>query len=280
VPRRRQSWVVSPGERRVLGQIVEPAALGDGRVFVDGHRQTDPGLKVAAGSRIDVHRARSADEPVRLLEQRSGLIAAYKPAAIATEPDRQGARGSLVHEVARLVGCKPSELHAASRLDVGVSGVVVLVRAPARAPAESERRYVAIAACPPGAGAGVWSSAVGARGRARPASSRFAVLGQVETGATLLVLEPVTGRAHQLRIHAARAGAPLLGDRAHGAGGRVVLPTGEVVEPGRIALHALRVRIDGWEVIAPVPERLLELWGALGGDPGDFAPALEKELGS
>jgi 23S rRNA pseudouridine1911/1915/1917 synthase len=277
--RRRQRWIVAD-EGRTLGELAERGALRDGRVFVDGRRQTDPDARLAAGSSIDVYPARVSDEPVRILGERGGWIAAYKPAAIASEPDRQGARGSLLHEVADRIGCTPGELHAASRLDVGVSGVTLIVRKPAQAPAESHRRYVAIAAQAPSPERGNWSAAIEARGRPRAASTRYAVLSRVESGAALLVLEPVTGRAHQLRIHAARAGAPLLGDRAHGHAARLVLASGQVIELERILLHALRLRVDDWEIVAPVPERLLEVWSAVGGAVGDFGLALETELGS
>jgi 23S rRNA pseudouridine1911/1915/1917 synthase len=279
-PRRRQSWVVGPGDRRALGDHVDPASVRDGRVFVDGRRRTDPGYCPLPGSSIELRAARSFEDPVRILAERAGLIAAYKPAAIATEPDRQGSRGSLVHEVARMIGCQPAELHAASRLDVGVSGVSLIVRKPARAPADSERRYVAIAAATPSPQRGTWTSPIEAGGRTRDASTRFAVLGRVASGAVLLALEPITGRAHQLRIHAARAGAALLGDRAHGHSARLVLAGGGVVELERIFLHALRLRVDGWEVVAPVPDRLREIWACVGGEAGDFALALETELAS
>jgi len=61
----------------------------------------------------------------------------------------------------------------------------------------------------------------------------------------LLAVEPQTGRTHQIRIHAAHAGAPLLGDRDYGGPVRTTLPNGRVVALARIALHAARVTVPG-----------------------------------
>ncbi len=80
----------------------------------------------------------------------------------------------------------------------------------------------------------------------------------------------LTGRTHQVRVHAAHAGAPLVGDRTYGGPVRVASATGRVHEPGRIALHALRVAVPGpgaepLVAVAPVPAGMAELWSSLGG---------------
>ena len=82
-------------------------------------------------------------------------------------------------------------------------------------------------------------------------------------GATVCELEPETGRKHQLRIHAALAGHPILGDRRHG---------GEVgLRWPRLALHAARLALNHpvtgeachWE--CPLPKDLEPLWHAVTG---------------
>lgn len=51
--------------------------------------------------------------------------------------------------------------------------------------------------------------------KGQPALTRFRVLGRGE-GRTWLALEPVTGRTHQLRLHCAASGFPILGDTIYG----------------------------------------------------------------
>src|SRR6185437_6760690 len=60
--------------------------------------------------------------------------------------------------------------------------------------------------------------------------------------------------------------------------GRVTLPSGRVLELRRVALHAARVvvpdaRGEPRELRASVPDELLGLWTALGGDPGAWEDA-------
>ncbi|MBL8765466.1 MAG: insulinase family protein, partial [Phycisphaerae bacterium] len=104
---------------------------------------------------------------------------------------------------------------------------------------------------------------------ALPAASRVAVA--ATHGAYLaLALAPETGRTHQLRVHAAAAGVPLVGDRIYGGPGRITTSTGAVRVPGRIALHCARVDIGlpGGHVSAssPIPPELAELAAFLGLD--------------
>jgi 23S rRNA-/tRNA-specific pseudouridylate synthase len=91
-------------------------------------------------------------------------------------------------------------------------------------------------------------------------------------GAAVLALAPVTGRTHQIRVHASNAGVPLVGDVAYGGAARLTLASGRVIAPGRVALHAARVvvpdeRGEPMVFAAPVPTELVELWSSLGGEP-------------
>jgi 23S rRNA pseudouridine955/2504/2580 synthase/23S rRNA pseudouridine1911/1915/1917 synthase len=81
-------------------------------------------------------------------------------------------------------------------------------------------------------------------------------------------LEPHTGRTHQLRLHMAHLGAPLLGDRLYGGALRV-LDRGAVLVLSRIALHARSVEIPGLlpYLEEPVPAELRRIWSVLGGAP-------------
>lgn len=55
--------------------------------------------------------------------------------------------------------------------------------------------------------------------KGQPALTRFSVLGRAG-GRTWLALEPVTGRTHQLRVHCAESGFPILGDTIYGTAPR------------------------------------------------------------
>ena len=125
-------------------------------MFVDRKRASAESERVPPGATVELYPPRRADEPIAILAVHDGLVFAGKPAGLATEPDHAGA-DCLVARVERLLGAEPGGLHALSRLDVGVSGVVTLARdAVARALVEElrattrfARRYVAIASAPP-----------------------------------------------------------------------------------------------------------------------------------
>lgn len=301
---RARVWVVEAGEHPPLCDVLDRlgyarAALDEGRVFVDGRRVREAGFGLEPGQRVELYPARRGGAGVEVLDERDGLLAALKPAGLPTEPDHHGL-DSLRARVARIAGLEEARLHALSRLDVGVSGVVLLASSPAaRRHAEAVRkrgallrRYVGIAERPPRPGQGCWNEPIGTAGRGRMrvaggrdgarAETRYALVGEGSTGArsvgrgahalepALLAFEPRTGRTHQIRVHAAHAGAALLGDRLYGGPPSLALPGGRVIEVGRVALHAAWVELPDqrnrlWRVAAPPPGDLLELWLDLGG---------------
>jgi len=67
---------------------------------------------------------------------------------------------------------------------------------------------------------------------------------------TLLLLQPLTGRTHQLRVHLSWIGFPILGDRLYGKP-----DTNEQIWP-RLALHCHRIIVDGVAITAPPPPEL------------------------
>jgi 23S rRNA-/tRNA-specific pseudouridylate synthase len=304
-------WIVRPGDGRTVGAILaragaDAAAVGEGRVFVGRRRVRAADEAVREGDEVNVAAPRAeAAASARILLHEDDLVAADKPAGIPTIADHGGAAHALVALVARAVGVDEARVHPTSRLDRDVSGVVVFALSPAaaerlkRARAEGayERRYVALATRAPHPDRGTWDAPIG---RARDprlravqgrdpvvASTRYALVATApadgapaapvaERGApraAMLAVGPVTGRTHQIRVHAAHAGCPLLGDRDYGGPARVTLPTGRVLEPRRIALHAARVVVPGADgrprtLLSAVPDELRALWDALGGAPG------------
>jgi 23S rRNA-/tRNA-specific pseudouridylate synthase len=289
-------WVVRPGDgttvRDVLARSgVDVQAVRDGRVFVGRRRVRFDEEPVREGDELSVAVPRQAFAGrVRLLVREGDLVAADKPAGVPTIADHEGAAHSLVALVARETGLDPSRVHPTSRLDRDVSGVVFFALtkeaarrlAQARVEGRYERRYVGVASRFPGAREhGTWNAPIGrARdprlrtvgGRdATHAETLYAVLARAAGGPALLAVRPLTGRTHQIRVHAAHAGAPLLGDRSYGGPARVTLPNGTVLETDRIALHAARVVVPGERGVplvatAPVPGSMRGLWSSLGGD--------------
>jgi 23S rRNA pseudouridine955/2504/2580 synthase/23S rRNA pseudouridine1911/1915/1917 synthase len=295
-PRAGVRWIVDEASPRTLGEVLialgEPAhdALIDGRVFVARRRAIDLAQALDLGDLVEVYPERpDRERRVRLLGEANGLYVFEKPPELPTEPDRTGSVLTMRALAARELGFREDHLHAANRLDVGVSGLVLFALGRAgqkhvvklRERAAIRRRYLAIATRAPEPIRGTWSTAVDRR----KAETRYSLVRCAESEdaatpdglgmrAALLALEPVTGRTHQLRVHAERAGAPLLGDRAHGGPARVILRDGRVKELDRIALHAARVRImepsGPVDFTSPVPAELVELWRELGGNAVAF----------
>jgi tRNA pseudouridine32 synthase/23S rRNA pseudouridine746 synthase len=94
-----------------------------------------------------------------------------------------------------------------------------------------------------------------------PSSTTWTVMGR-GSNHTWLALEPLTGRTHQLRVHCAEMGWPILGDNIYGraprTGGPVLhLQSREVVVP-------LYKNKDAIKVTAPVPTHMREQLAACG----------------
>lgn len=291
--RGKQLWQVGPDGPRTLGEVLEALgvdarALAEGRVFVERRRASDATEELDVGSRVEVFAARPSEEPAWVVERADGFVIAHKPAALPTEADRSG-HACLSREIAALIGAR--QVHAVSRLDVGVSGLVLLSEsrtahqraARLREQGAISRAYVAIAERAPAPEHGRVSTPV----EGRVARTRYAVVAtgrphQLPSGErvspALLTLWPETGRKHQLRLHARELGAPLLGDRAHGGARRLGTESGSVLEVPRVMLHAARVELprpsgEPWVVVAPPPADFAEIWLALGGGGEDLERA-------
>ncbi|MCX7808830.1 MAG: RNA pseudouridine synthase, partial [Deltaproteobacteria bacterium] len=89
-------------------------------------------------------------------------------------------------------------------------------------------------------------------------------------GCTLVEAKLLTGRTHQLRVHVAALGFPLLGDRDYGGKRRVFQADGRVIGVPRLALHCAAVALPfQGEVIgfcSPVAQDLRLLSQAVGLD--------------
>ncbi len=213
----------------------------------------------------------------RILFRSEDLVVVDKPSGVATEPDKSRAP-SLRDWVAGALGGTGSEApHAVSRLDLGVSGAVTFATsARARAAAvrakeqgRYERRYVALVRGALAEPTGLSETPI----EGKPARTRHARIASASSSVALVLFTPETGRTHQIRIHAQRLGAAILGDRKYGGPSSVATASGRVVAVGRVLLHALAVapRLGlpsdppGF-VVAPVPPDFIDLWTALDGD--------------
>lgn len=187
--------------------------------------------------------------------------------------------------------------HATSRLDSQVSGLVTFALdrevnqhiLAARRAGTYERVYLGITLHAPTVSRTEWNWPLSIDPRnpkrrvAGPGRGERDALTLVEVAArtpsaTLLRLRPQTGRTHQLRVHAAEAGAPLFGDSLYRAERRKVLPDGTVVTARRVMLHCARVGFPGcvdgarMQLEAPAPPDMIRVWRALGGEPVDLHP--------
>ncbi|MDR1475152.1 MAG: RluA family pseudouridine synthase [Holosporales bacterium] len=79
------------------------------------------------------------------------------------------------------------------------------------------------------------------------ATTKFKVLQILDNSRTWLALEPITGRTHQLRIHCAAMGMPIVGDLKYGS--KTKMP---------ICLHSRRISASGWfDVLAKAPSHFM-----------------------
>jgi 23S rRNA pseudouridine1911/1915/1917 synthase len=222
--------------------------IGDGDVRVDGARAAK-GMRVAAGAVVSVEHAPPRDRdkrptpepdaPLDVLHLDDALVAVAKPAGIATHPLRAGERGTLANAlVARFAECAlvaddPREGGVAHRLDTETSGVVLAARTRAawqslrRAFSDGavEKEYLALVAGAPPPHGSIDLPLAHAGRRVRIAGDRdldaLEAVTEYETlargdGVALVRARSSSGRMHQIRVHLAHLGHPLVGDALYG----------------------------------------------------------------
>ncbi len=173
------------------------------------------------------------DDGLALVYRDEAIIVANKPAGLLSVPGRGADKtDSLATRVQRDY---PDAL-CVHRLDMGTSGLMVFARgaemqrrlARMFREREVEKRYVAVVAGRMEPATGEVDLPIGAdwlnrplrkidAGSGKPSLTRYRVLAHDSaTDSCRVELEPVTGRTHQLRLHMAAIGHPILGDNWYG----------------------------------------------------------------
>ncbi len=101
-----------------------------------------------------------------------------------------------------------------------------------------------------------------------PSKSRYRIIERAGNSAAWVELQPLTGRTHQLRVHMAAIGHPIVGDGKYGGKGAFL--TGTISR--KLHLHSRRLRIDhpdggAIDISAPVPPHFADSLESLGFDP-------------
>jgi len=176
-------WVVAAPVP--LAQLLEEqgllSALADGRVFVDSVRAASERTPLAAGAAVEVFAPRPSSA-ITVLSESDDVFAVHKPAALPTEPAHSGA-DCVLSQLAKFLCVEVDGLFAVSRLDVGVSGVLLVTLGTLgrerllaeRAAGRLHRRYVALSAGVPTPAEGDWREAAPRTARRCWATASMAV---------------------------------------------------------------------------------------------------------
>ncbi len=274
------------GTRIEVGQVVRVPLLAPPDL-ADRPARPAP-LKLDAAERAELEAA--------LLYQDDWLLAINKPAGLAVQGG-SGQRRNLDAMLACMSYGGSERPRLVHRLDRDTSGVLLLARhveAARRLTAafklrETRKIYWAAVAGVPARKTGRIDQALvkqGGRGGekmaldpflGRPAETLFALVQHHRDQAAWLGLRPLTGRTHQLRVHMAAIGHPILGDGKYG--GQRAFPA-RLALPRQLHLHARAIALphpeDGTtlRVTAPLPPHMTETWQRLGFEAakGDTLP--------
>ncbi len=241
-------------------------------------------------------------QPLTIAYEDDALIVVDKPAGTVVHPAAGTPDGTLVNALLAhcggdFIGSGPDQRRGVvHRLDKDTTGLLVVAKTP-RAEADLVaqfrehtvvRRYLGVVRGVPEPPQGTITGAIGRSPQhrkkmavlpegGRPATTHYTVRAVLaDTAASLLAFRLETGRTHQIRVHMAHAGHPLLGDPTYGRGGssRRISPDARaaIAALGRQALHAaelgFRHPITGapLQFTSPAPGDLAHLVARLGGE--------------
>lgn len=267
--------------------------IKQGQVRVDGHLATKSSLPLHGGEEVEVHvpPPKSVDlipEAISLdiIFENDDLVLVNKEAGMVVHPGVGHSSGTLIHAVLAHapdiegVGgeLRPGLVH---RLDKDTSGLIVLAKNERSQRVlqqqfeqrQVEKSYLALLDGHPPTQTGRVEAPIGrdsrnrkkmavvAEGKGREALSEYRVIESFPRH-TLVEVDLLTGRTHQIRVHMAFLGCPVAGDRVYGR-----------KKPSlglqRQFLHALRlgIRLPGERVLrrfeAPLPADLSKVLKSL-----------------
>ncbi len=248
------------------------ALIADGAVLIDGRAATNGSAKVPAGAGFTIAlpptaplEAAAQNLPLIIVFEDEHLIVVDKAAGMvvhpaAGNPDRTLVNALLHHCAGRLSGingvARPGIVH---RIDKDTSGLLVVAKTDAAheglaaqfAEHSIDRRYLAVCAGHPSPPEGTIATRLG---RSDADRKKMAVLPddsrrgkravthyRTRRGldrAALIECQLETGRTHQVRVHCASIGHPLLGDPVYGRTPKALRPLLDRLGFRRQALHA------------------------------------------
>lgn len=156
------------------------------------------------------------------------FLAVNKPHGMPSHPSQNHHSGTLANAVMYLYRDKPFVYRILTRLDIDTTGVVVIAKnamfADAFQKSDIRKEYLAVCVGTPSPKKGTVDAPIGrAEGiikrcvteNGKPSLTEYEVL-EEKDGLSLVRAVPVTGRTHQIRVHMAHIGCPLLGDYLYG----------------------------------------------------------------
>jgi 23S rRNA pseudouridine1911/1915/1917 synthase len=274
--------------------------IADGRLTLDGQAvKANTVVEPGAELRLEVPPPTPAEPraqpeiPVDVVYEDDDLLIVDKPAGLVVHPAAGHADGTLVNALlgrgedlapGGIAGVqRPGIVH---RLDRDTSGLLMVARSDAaqaslQAQLKARRVKKTYLALVSGAVAAAVGRIEAPIGRDPGRRTRMAVTpdGRSSTtgyrvrerfaGWTLLELDLVTGRTHQIRVHLEAIGHPVAGDPLYGTGTSRRGPDGL----GRLFLHAWRLELTGptsgrlIRAESPLPPELEDVLGRLRGRP-------------